>query len=731
MHQPYYKNLATMQYDMPWVRLHGIKDYYDMPAILEEFPTIHQTFNLVPSLIEQIDDYVSGEAKEEFLELTLKPAAELTIADRIFILKNFFMANWDKMIKKIPNYFELLKKRGLFFSDDNLENIQRYFSVSEMLDLQVLFNLVWFDPMFIERDKFLQRMFEKGKNYTEEEKVEVINRQLEIMKMIIPKYKELADKGILEVTVSPFYHPILPLLCDTHVAKIAEPNIRLPKERFIHPEDATKQVEMAVAYYKEKFGRAPVGMWPSEGSVSEGIIPIIANSGISWIATDEEILGRSLNISLTRDGYGNSNHPEILYKPYIVQKGEHKLNIVFRDHTLADLIGFVYSKWDYKAAAHNFIEKLHNIRKSLGSLNKNGEHLVSIILDGENAWEYFDNDGRDFLRYLYGQLSSDNLLNFVTVSEALEQHPPVTKLNSLFPGSWINHNFRIWIGHEEDNKAWDYLNDARKALKNFERDNPTPDELTKKNIENAWKEIYISEGSDWCWWYGDDHSSENDAEFDRLYRDHLINVYRFIGREVPEELEQSIIVVDKVCHPTHEFTAFINPKINGEITNYFEWLAAASYDVKSKGSTMHQAEAIIANIFYGFNLENMFVRIDTSNKIEEEHIRPLTFSVEFYAPTRAKVDISIVDDNGIEGKFFEKDPETNEWVAVADLDEIAVKEIIEMKIPFSLLKAQKHEDIHFMVKVKRDNFEFERKPDIGYFSFTAPDENYEAIMWNV
>jgi len=731
MHQPYYKNLKTNNYNMPWVRLHGIKDYYDMPAILEDFPDIHQTFNLVPSLMEQIDDYVNGKAKEELLELTIKPAGELNTHEKITILKNFFMANWDKMIKKIPHYFELLKKRGLFFSDESIMESQRYFSVGDMRDVQVLFNLVWIDPMFIETDTFLNDMFNKGRNFTEEEKLQVIDKQFDILKQIIPKHKELMDKGIIEVSITPYYHPILPLLCDSDIAKIAVPDIRLPRERFLHPEDAKKQVEMAVEYYKEKFGRAPNGMWPSEGSVSEDIIPIIAESGIKWIATDEEILGKTLHKELGRDSYGNSHNPEILYKPYTVHKGEHKLNILFRDHTLSDLLGFVYSKWDYKAAAHNFVEKLHSIRKNLGDINKNGEHLVPIILDGENAWEYYYNDGRDFLLYLYELLSHDKLLKFVTVSEALEQSPPKQKLHNLFPGSWINHNFRIWIGHEEDNRAWDLLNKARKALKEYEQGVRNPSKKVKANIEIAWKEIYIAEGSDWCWWYGDDHSTENDEAFDQLYREHLQNVYEFIGLPIPEELMQSIIVQDKVCHPTHEFVAFINPIIDGEVSNYFEWISAANFDAKGMGGTMHQAEAIVANIYYGFNLENMFARIDTSSKLAEEMVSNLSFSIEFYAPKRARLDITFENGSDVNGKFYEKDEKTKEWNFVKDISEIAAKHILEFKIPFELLGAKTAEQVHFNVIVKKGEFELERKPDIGYFSFSVPDEHYEATMWQV
>ncbi|MEK6600110.1 MAG: glycoside hydrolase family 57, partial [Deltaproteobacteria bacterium] len=314
MHQPLYKDPFTGEYILPWVRLHGTKDYYDMVAILERFPSLHQTFNIVPSLIEQINDYTDGAASDRFLSLTLKPAADLTRDDKRFIIRNFFLANWEHMIKPLPGYWELLKKRGFYHDEGEMDNALRYFSLQDFLDLQVLFNLAWIDPVIRENDGFLKGLAEKGRGFTEEEKGILAAKQKDIIKQILPKYREMEEKEIIEVTTSPYYHPILPLLCDSYSAKVAMPGIELPQKRFVCAEDAEYQVKSGIKLHEKTFGRKPKGMWPSEGSVSEAIIPIIANEGINWIATDEEILANSLKTAIRRDSKGHCLDPEILYK---------------------------------------------------------------------------------------------------------------------------------------------------------------------------------------------------------------------------------------------------------------------------------------------------------------------------------------------------------------------------------------------------------------------------------
>jgi len=725
MHQPYYRDPLTGRYAMPWVRLHGIKDYYDMPNILREFPRIRQTFNLVPSLIDQIQDYADGTATGVYLEHSLKPAAELEPGEKSFILSNFFLANWDNMIKPYPRYWELLSKRGREVPHGDLDRITRYFTDQDFLDLQVWFNLAWFDPSFRDNDPLLKDLVARGRDFSEDEKFQLIEKQREIMRMIIPEYGALWADGNIEVSVSPYYHPILPLLCDTESAREASPEAMLPR-RFSHREDAREQVRRALARCEEVFGRRPVGMWPSEGSVSEDIIPILAEEGVKWIATDEQVLAESLGVRLERDYYGLAKDPETLYRPYSALKGDSELNVVFRDHTLSDLIGFVYSNWDPKNAVEDFSGRLKKISRELKSRGTDG--LVSIILDGENAWEHYRNDGRDFLYRFYERLSEMDEVEIDTVGGYLEKNPPKERLPKLFAGSWINHNFNIWIGHEEDNAAWDALSDARAALASHES---SPGEKDPDSLKMAWEEIYIAEGSDWCWWYGDDHSSENDREFDELFRMHLRNVYTLIGQDPPGSLLIPIIREDRKTRPTVELTAFISPTLDGEVTSYFEWLAAAYYDVRHYGGTMHRAESVITHIYYGFDLANMFLRLDSGRSFTDEGVSELVFCIHFLKPKPYRIEIEIDPEKGDVSAVMLGCAGAGAAVSCERLTSIAAKDIIETAIPFERIGAKPGDEVELFCTVRRGDTELEKWPYRGYISFVVPNEDFEAIMWHV
>ncbi len=721
MHQPYYKDDPAGNYILPWVRMHGIKDYYDMPAILNDFPDIHQTFNLVPSLLKQIQDYVGNGATDKFLALTLKPAADLDQDEKTFLLKNFFMANWDTMIKPYPAYWQLLDRRGYSVSPNDLQNATRYYTEQDYLDLQVWFNLTWFDPLFKQADPFLKGLLAKGSGFMETEKELLIRKQREVMALIIPEYKRLSETGRIELTTTPFYHPILPLLYDTDLAKVATPDIHLPSNRFAHPEDAKMQVDRAIEYHEKLFGRRPAGMWPAEGSVAEEIVPLLADAGITWIATDEGVLARSLGIHIERDFAGVMKNPEVLYKPYLAGKGDKRVSVVFRDHTLSDLVGFVYSKWDYKNAVRDLIDRLHRVRRGVTG----GPQLVSIILDGENAWEYYQNDGRDFFLYLYENLSRDQELKCVTVGEYLKEHPAQASLDHLHAGSWINANFRIWIGHEEDNRAWDLLSQTREELTQYAASDGDPARLAK-----AWEEIYIAEGSDWCWWYGDDHFSENDEEFDLLFRTHLMNVYRIIGRDVPDELYIPILREDRQALPTVELTAFITPVIDGVVTNYFEWLPAGFYDVSQGGGAMHRGASIITHIYYGFDLKNMFIRLDPSQSLKDEKVSELAFFINFLSPKGMDIEIRVMpQERRVSAALYQGENDGRKQIAV--INTIAANDIIELAVPFEYLKVKPNDDVQVFVTVERNGSEVEKWPVRGFIQFKVPTEDFEAMMWQV
>ncbi|MBI5287021.1 MAG: hypothetical protein HY878_05470 [Deltaproteobacteria bacterium] len=733
MHQPVYKDPFTGEYTLPWVRLHGTKDYYDMVAILDSYPKLHQTFNIVPSLVDQLMDYTEGKASDRFMKLSQRPAHELTVSDKIAILKGFFLANWENMIKPFPWYWELLKKRGFHFMDEDIEDTLRYFSIQDLLDLQVLFNLAWIDPLIRERDGFLKALVEKGRGYTEEEKAELLRRQIDILRTVIPKYRELKDKGTIELTTSPYYHPILPLLCDTDNAREAMPWVELPKKRFAHPEDALEQIRRGIKLHEGVFGDRPKGMWPPEGGVSEAIIPVVAGEGIEWVASDEEILAHSLGRPIKRDSSGHCLDPDILYKPYLLTRGGRRLAIVFRDRTLSNLIGFVYSTWEIEKAANDFMDRLLHIYNSLKGVRAG--RLVTIALDGENAWEYYKKDGAGFLNALYTRLSEDPRFKPVTISEHIEEFPPQEGIQRLYAGSWINHNFKIWIGHQEDNTAWDYLADAREVLVNYENTLKKSSNYldNKDKISNAWWEIYIAEGSDWFWWYGEEHASLMDVEFDELYRNHLKKVYILIGKEPPPALDIPIMSEKQVYEPPVRPTAFINPVIDGEVSNYFEWLAAGRIEREVGGGAMHREKiggCIIETIAYGFNLGHLFFRLDYAKSItpcEKKWDLILNFIYPRIMKVEAAIDGLDIDKAVIWWKETDK---KGRWVNKGRVvDNIKIKDVVEMAIPFKKLGVKGGDGLKFFIVISSEESGIEQWPIRGYVTLDVPTEDFEGYNW--
>ena len=436
MHQPFYKDLATGMYRLPWTRLHALKDYYGMVKILEGFPNVHQTFNLVPSMIVQIEEYAAGKAADPFLDCAIRPADDLNEAEREFVLRYFFQANAGRMIYRYPRYGELFdawKRAG-----ENPRRVRAIFSAQDIRDLQVLSQLAWFDEEFQAHDEEVKRLLAKERNYSLDDQALMARKQREILAAVVPVYKEFASRGQIEISTTPFYHPILPLVCDSNIASVSHPGVPLPN-RFHYPQDARWQLQSAREFIEREFGQAPAGLWPSEGSVSDEALAISAEVGFRWAASDNGVLAQTLH---------KTAGPDLTYKSYLWRQDDHQLRMIFRDHFLSDLIGFVYSKMSAEEAAGHFLDRIRANTQSFG-----GDVLVPIILDGENAWEYFYYNGRPFLRELYRRIGESSDLAALTVTEALERDDPRT-IDHIFPGSWINANFDVWIGAAEDNRAW-------------------------------------------------------------------------------------------------------------------------------------------------------------------------------------------------------------------------------------------------------------------------------------
>jgi alpha-amylase/alpha-mannosidase (GH57 family) len=600
MHQPYYKDLVTGEYRLPWVRLHALKDYYGMVKLLDEFPGLHQTFNLVPCLIKQLEEYVSGTAQDPFLQVAARPASELDLSGRLFAIQYLFQANADNMIGRYPRYRELWQQ--FYTRPQEAAANARRMSLADITDLQVLSQIAWMDEFFLDNPD-IRQLISKGRGYSLDDQQRVIQIQKNFLAQVLPAYAAAAKRGAIEISTSPFYHPILPLVCDTNMGAASHSGLTLPARRFSHPEDAREQIERGLALHEQVFGARPRGMWPSEGSVSDEALTIAHELGVKWMATDEGVLCRSLGTIFQRDNGGRleASCAEQLYQIFRWQQGPAEMRVVFRDHSLSDLIGFVYSGVPAQEAAEDFLRRVKQAAEP--ALKKGKTAVVPVILDGENAWEFYPQSGREFLRRLYDGIQKDPSIKALTVSEAIAREPAPQPLGAISPGSWINANFDVWIGAPEDNVAWDQLSAAR----DFFAENA--EKVSREQRALAHEELLIAEGSDWNWWYGPEHHSANDRDFDELYRKHLSNVYLALGGTAPDVLAQPI----SGAHAKPQFTpqtAYIHPAIDGKNIGYFEWLGAASHVADRHSSAMHGKLFILDTGYAGIDEENLYCRVD-------------------------------------------------------------------------------------------------------------------------
>ena len=724
MHQPFYQDLVTGEHILPWVRFHGLKDYWGMVALLREFPNVRVTFNLVPSLLVQLDAFARDEARDRHLEIGLKPADALSEDDRVFCLENFFHAHRPRMIDPYPRYAELLARRGVNGASLSPRAVAGHFSVDDLRDLQVWHKLAWVDAYYFERDERVKALVAKGRSFSEQDKATLRAIELEILRRVIPEYADAAQRGQVELSTSPFYHPILPLLCDTDVYLRTHPDSRMPRERFQHPEDAMEQLTRAIVLHERLFGKKPDGVWPSEGSVSDAMVPFVARAGLKWMATDEEILARTLQRGFTRDSRGHVEQPEVLYRPYRIGRSGQDVACGFRDHTLSDLIGFTYASWNADVAADDFVGRLAEAGARHASRTGGGDATIFVILDGENAWEHYEGQGRPFLRALYKRLESHPELRTVTMSEACAD--PKETLPSVFPGSWINGDFYIWIGHADDHRAWSQLADARRAL------DSAPAGLPELALARAHEEMLIAEGSDWFWWYGDDHSSDHDLEFDDLFRRHVRNVYRALDKPIPEELFVTNITTQPPVVEIHRPSGFIDPVIDGEVTSYFEWIGAGCVESSLTSGAMHQVSERatgISVVEFGFNLEHLFVRIDGTRPMHEVVAQGLDLTIRFLKPSGVRVLIQVDDDGKPRPRILRR-AQSGDWESINCAGTIAaVGRVAEVQVPFRCLQVDPHTPVAFIVALHRGSTELEHYPRHQAIEFDVPDREFAAVNW--
>jgi alpha-amylase/alpha-mannosidase (GH57 family) len=601
-HQPLYKSRSgvslslSQHYRLPWVRLHGTKDYLDLVLLLEKYPKLHQAVNLVPSLILQLEDYISGTAFDPYLEVSLTPTEQLTQQQREFIIQHFFDANHHTMIDPHPRYSELYSQKQERGQAWCLANWQ----AQDYSDLLAWHNLAWIDPLFWD-DPEIDAWLKQGRNFTLSDRQRIYSKQRDIIGRIIPQHRKMQERGQIEVLTSPYTHPILPLLADTNSGRVAVPNMTLPQYRFQWAEDIPRHLQKAWNLYIDRFGQEPRGLWPSEQSVSPEILPYIIKQGFRWICSDEAVLGWTLRHFFHRDGAGNVQQPELLYRPYRLETPAGDLAIVFRDHRLSDLIGFTYGSMPPKQAAADLVGHLQAIARMQREHQSAQPWLVTIALDGENCWEFYSQDGKPFLEALYATLEREPHLKLVTVSEFLEQHPPTATIpgEQLHSGSWVDGNFTTWIGDPAKNRAWDYLTQARATLANHP-------EATEENNPVAWEALYAAEGSDWFWWFGEGHSSNQDAIFDQLFREHLCGIYKALNEPIPAYLRQPVEV--HAARMDHRPESFIHPSIDGKGDEQ-DWDKAGRIEIGGARGTMHNS-SVIQRLWYGVDHLNFYLRVD-------------------------------------------------------------------------------------------------------------------------
>jgi len=538
MHQPDYRDLISGEYVLPWTYLHAIKDYSDMAYHLESNPKARVTFNFVPILLEQLQDYTeqfkSNQIRDPLLGLLVLPnLAEISEAQCKLIVDSCFRAHHEKMLSPFPHYQRLLHLYQLvepIMTHDDFH----YLSAQYKADLLVWYHLAWCGESLRRENKVVQQLMSKGVLFTYEDRQALFDVIKATISNLIPRYKSLSEAGQIELSTTPYYHPILPLLLDFSSTKDAMPEAPLPLNTQ-YPGGASRAVshiESAKQYHSELFGQLPNGMWPAEGAVSHAGLSLLAQHGVKWAATGQGVLANSLK----KSNLALDENKDYLYQPYHVTNGKEDIFCFFRDDSLSDKIGFEYAKMHSTDAVNDFMATLESI---IANNDSDFPKVVSVILDGENAWEYYPYNGHYFLTELYEALTSHPKIKMTTFSDVIKLQetkklPAAPLLPQVAAGSWVYGTFSTWIGSSSKNNAWDLLCDAKRV---YDKTIHLVDASARKACE---QQLAICEGSDWFWWFGDYNASDSVSSFDQLYRRNLANLYQLLGQAVPAILSQPI-----------------------------------------------------------------------------------------------------------------------------------------------------------------------------------------------
>ncbi|MFH1531863.1 MAG: glycoside hydrolase family 57 protein [Pseudomonadota bacterium] len=705
MHQPPYEDPLLGEFVMPWSLVHGMRDYLDMPALCRELGA-PATFNLVPSLLKQMDRYATGKLRDRFLAVTLTPPSQLSDAERAFLVSNFFELRQETMVRPYPRYRELAR-RALMAGDT--EGRWRVFSEADLRDLQVWYFLTWTGETLRE-DPVVTALLEKGRDFSDQDKRDLQKTVMAFLGRIEPFYREGMAAGEIEVSFSPLYHPILPLLVGTEAAQAADPGCPMPLARFRYPQDAQAQIHLAKAEMSLRMGQPLRGVWPPEGSVSPEVVRMLSLEGVEWIATDSEILARS-------EGTGMGDGA--LYRPWKFEG----VTCFFRDHRLSDLIGFVYSKWDPHEAAAHFIGELMDI----GDRFPEGDApVVTVALDGENAWEHYDCGGYRFLRIFYETLLASDRVELTTPSRLLDAGQECGTLEKLATGSWINGNFSTWIGDPVKNRAWEILTAARRTLEQWLEDTD-PDPETRTRIMD---QVYRAEASDWFWWFGEGHSSSFDMEFDQLFRHHVKALYEAMGLEAPPDLDFPLSrprETTAVLLPSHR----IAPALTGRVDNYYKWQGAGLVTLVQ--GSIHKARPMLTSLRFGWDDHRLYLSLDGPDPLDVALRKGHIIEVHIHEPVHRDIRIF----RGAGGDLLVTCGACE--VREAGI-EVVSDNLIDLSVPEIVFRRDRKRDdsglapgtfIELYIRVERDGRELERFPFANNLTFQVRGEDMELENWYV
>jgi alpha-amylase/alpha-mannosidase (GH57 family) len=712
MHQPYYVDPVTSTAMMPWVRLHAAKGYLDMIDVVRRFPGVRANFNFTPVLVRQIHELANRQVNDLWETWSRKDPDALEDTEKSRLLEDFFKINWKTHIEPNPRYLELLEQRGRDYNLSSLKESIHHFTRQDYLDLQVWYNLAWCGFSAFQRWPELAALKTKGHGFTSEEKHRVLDIHQEILGLVLKLYREAQDDGQIELTTTPYFHPIMPLVYDTDFAKRCMPWATLPP-RFQAPGDVRRHLLEAQKLHTETFGKPARGLWPSEGSVAPELLPLFKEAGIEYFCTDEDVLFNSLRNDPAWQGH-DIDHLE-LFQPWTCSYGDTSLKALFRERPLSDFIGFNAANNTPEAGSDHLLHHLEH----LASVAKSPNAVVCLALDGENAWEAFQDGGEGFLSLLYQKLQNSAAVKTQRLGDVFDQAEPVARTTTLHTGSWIAANFDIWIGDPEENKGWEWLGKTRAFLTDYLAKNQVPED----KADAAWFEIFAAEGSDWFWWYGPDFQIDTDFLFDSLFRQHLKNTYLVLGVEPPSYLDAPIRQRGLKITYTTPFD-IIAPVIDGRNNGFFDWHGAGFLDMLRQHTAMFQSDRIGKQLRFGFDEKTFYLRFDYQRP-------PGELLIPFTKPESRRIRVAQTP----EGRYtalLETSTNGVDFTATGTEVRIAHDERIELSVPLEALGFHgQSEACSFLVQILQNGIELERAPERGLIEFEGPSNVFKLRHWLV